>query len=99
MPIEVKTRVNWGKNGRDPTVVLDLLLTPRGSGNRNKAQRLAKVFRDHEELGPCITRIVTGASRVTVHLRAGLATMAAVERWYSKAKESKDVEGQIPLFA
>lgn len=95
--VELRTRVK-GLGTKRAVVVLDVLLLPRGSGNRTRARRLADAFRKHELMGPHISRVVCGASRVTVHLRASAASVAALAELMEREKR-KDVEGQLPLFA
>ncbi len=97
MKIEVRTRARVTRQGR-PTVVMDLLLLPRGSGNRNRARRLAQVFRQHPTMKRHVIRVVCGASRVTVHMKASVQLMRDV---MSIAPEHgiTDVPGQLPLFA
>lgn len=97
MKIEVRTRMRIARGGV-PTVVLDLLLLPRGSGNRNRARRLAQAFREHPKMKRHVRRVVCGTSRVTVHLRASVPMMRDI--WAIAPEQGiPDVPGQMPLFA
>ena len=98
--VELRTRVK-GLLTDKPTVVLDVLLLPRGSGNRKRARELAALLRSNDLMGPHIDRVVCGASRVTVHVKATVASMRALNQWLERErlKKENDVEGQPPLFA
>lgn len=97
MQVEVKTRAHVNRKGK-AEVLLQLLLVPRGSGNRRTAQRLAKSFRDHPIMKPHITKVVCGCSAVTVHLRSSLAMLQALAETMDQEKAKKDVKGQMRLW-
>jgi len=91
MRIEVKTRFHKTRAG-EPRLVLDFMLTPRGSGNKAAAERLAKEARE-SALASHLTRVVVGASRVTLHLRSDLELLGILASWPA----SGDVSGQLML--
>lgn len=97
MQIETKVRSRVSKKG-EPEVVLDVIFLPRGSGNRAKVRRLGEEFRKHEVVGPYVKRVVCGATRLTVSMRAGFGLMGAIMELSRQAKEKQDVPGQLPLF-
>jgi len=96
--VEVKTKAYVTRDGQ-PRVVMTLDLVPRGSGNRANARRIAAAARGHRIMGPHITRVVVGASRVVLHMRASLGLLAAVNEVAREVEASRDVPGQLPLFA
>lgn len=93
MRTEVKTRMHELPSGSWETV-MDVLLTPRGSGNRAHAQRVAQAFRDHPKLKGHIRKVVAGSSKVTVYLIPSLELMRVVAEW----KAEEDVPGQLKIF-
>lgn len=101
MPVELKTRFK-GLFTERPELVLDVLLVPRGSGNRKMARRIADYIRRDSDLGPYVGKIVTGSSRVSIHLPITREVEAAVNRFLTRRKEEEaqavpDVPGQLPL--
>jgi hypothetical protein len=95
MQIEVRTRMKPSTG----EVIIDTLLLPRGSGNRKKARELGEAWERHPLLAPHVLKVVCGASRVTVHLRASIDAMAAVvEATREARKQVRDAEGQLRLF-
>ena len=96
--IEVRTRTRTTTRG-GAEMVLQIILTPRGSGNRKLALGLAAAARK-SELGPHIKRIRTGYSSVWIVLRPSLKLAKALFDIQARSLEaaSSDVEGQIPLF-
>lgn len=99
MQIETRTALKWSKDMERAWIVLDMLLKPRGSGNRYFAKRLAATFKQDPELKPYITRVVVGSSRVTVRLRCEVGLMGAMMRVVNRHVEVRDVPGQMPMFA
>jgi hypothetical protein len=97
MEIEVKTRSRVTRLGV-PEIIVQCTFLPRGSGNRYKARRLAELYKRSEELKPHIRRIVVGTSAVTVHMRASLSLMSAMDEFLARAREPKDVPGQLKMF-
>lgn len=97
--IEMRMRV---KNVFDkPEIIMDFILLPRGSGNRNKARRLGEVIRNHEFIGKSsghLRKVVVGATRVTAHFYATLAFRRAMKEMEKRAEEQRDVDGQLGLF-
>lgn len=94
MQVETKTRIKLARDGT-PVVILDMLLLPRGSGNRNAARRLADAFRRDVRFKDHIRKISCGASRVTVHCRSSKAFLKMV---LEMTDEPKDVPGQLAMF-
>lgn len=97
MQIEVKTRLKIARDGT-PVVIMDVLLLPRGSGNRNRARRLGEAFRQHPKIKKHIRKIVVGASRITVHMRSSIALMRDINQISPELEATQDVEGQLKLF-
>ena len=77
-------------------VLLEVLLTPRGSGNRRLAVALAKAFKAHPQLGPHVHTARAGYSKVWVKLTPSLALAKTMLEW--NANRQPDVPGQLPLF-
>ena len=97
--VELRTRVK-GMFTEKPIIVMDVMLLPRGSGNRKRARELAALLRKNDLMGPHIEKVVCGASRVTMHVRVTVASMKALNAWMERERErTQDVEGQLPLFA
>jgi hypothetical protein len=97
--IEVRTRMRpTARTG--PELVMEMLLVPRGSGNRRFAQDLARAARQHPKLKPHIKRVRAGTSKVLVVFRPSMALTKIIFEWNRERIESEtvDVEGQIPLF-
>lgn len=97
MQVEVSTRARLTRAGL-PEIVLKVLLTPRGSGNRGYAERLAKAFRQQEIMRPHIKRVHAGTSSVTVYLKPSVGCMRAINEVAKRAKAAVDVPGQMGLF-
>lgn len=97
MQIEVKTRLKVARDGT-PVVIMDVLLLPRGSGNRNRARQLADAFKVHPLLKRHVRRVVCGASRVTVHMRSSLGLLRDINAIAPEMERTQDVEGQLKLF-
>ena len=91
-----EVRIRGRVSRRGPEVVLEVLLTPRGSGNRKLARQLAAAFRNHPKLGRHVRRASAGSSKVMVHMIPSLAMMRVVAQWQKERVE--DVPGQLPLF-
>jgi hypothetical protein len=96
--VEVKTR--FRRNGRrDPEVVLDILFVPRGSGNRAYAVKLARMFRNHEVIGPHVREVKAGSSRVTVSLIASIKLMGIILRWQNSPEGREDIAAVLGVPA
>ena len=91
MQVEVTTRLKPADN----LVILDIALTPRGSGNRHAARRLGRQFEQHADLKEHIEKVVVGSSRVVVHFRNSLAFLKAIR---SVKRGTLDVPGQLQMF-
>lgn len=98
MPIEVKTRMKMVNGGRESEVIMDLLLLPRGSGNRNQARAIGRAFKRNRHLKGHVKRVVVGSSRVTVHLRSSISLLREIQKM-AEEERALDVPGQLPLFA
>ena len=96
MQVEVKTQLKIQRDGT-PLVILSVILLPRGSGNRNRARRLADAFRNHPRMKPHIREVICGASRVTVHMRSSLSLLREINALAGAARAG-DVPGQLALF-
>lgn len=94
MQIKVTTRMRLKEEG----VVVDMILLPRGSGNRNAARRLRESFERNEQLRPHLLRVVSGTSRVTLHLKASVELMRVISEMRTAAEQARDVPGQLKLF-
>jgi hypothetical protein len=93
--VEVRTRLRpLGRNGSE--LIMELLLTPRGSGNRKWAVALAKAAKHHAQLGPHVKRVRAGSSKVWIVLDPSLEL--AKTMWHWQRTRAADVEGQLPLF-
>jgi hypothetical protein len=95
MQTEVKTRIRKLRGGGSE-IVMEILLVPRGSGNRTMARNLAAAFKKHPDLAEHVRKTVAGTSKVTVHLIASAALMKTILTW--DGKPAGDVPGQLPLF-
>lgn len=95
--IDVSTRLHVDRKGVHETVIR-LVLLPRGSGNKNKAKRIAQAFRNHRILKPYIRRVAAGLSSVTVYLECSLGAIEAVNEAVREERQSKGVPGQLALF-
>ena len=98
MQVEVKTISRVTRSG-EPELVMTFAFLPRGSGNRGNVRRFAKGLRSNPHMAPHIKRVVLGSSKVTVHFRASLALMKAVNDLTAEHEKTRDVPGQLPLFA
>lgn len=78
-------------------VIMEILLLPRGSGNRNMARRLANHFRTNPELKPNVHKVVCGTSRVTVHLIPSVDLLQKIED-IKQQQRQQDLPGQLRLF-
>jgi hypothetical protein len=107
--IEVRTRTYVPKNtktkkrGRgewqDAELLLEIILTPRGSGNRKFAVGLAKAAKASPQLAPHIRRVKAGSSKVWIYLTPSFGLMKTIALWQSGvAQANEDVPGQLPLF-
>lgn len=105
--VEVRTRLVpvrcAGQRQRDnlfgaTEILLEILLVPRGSGNRKWAVALAKAARVHPELGPHIRRVRVGSSKLLITLKPSVSLMSAMMSWNQRRLASADVPGQLPLF-
>lgn len=94
MQIEVATKLRL----KDNTVIIDVKLLPRGSGNRNAARRLGESFRRNPHLKDHIKKIVIGTSRVTIHLISSVKLLAEIQRMIADNVAQRDDPGQLPLF-
>lgn len=81
------TRLRDLTGKRDPVVVMTLTIVPRGSGNRQNVERLARAFKGHKILGPHITRVIKGSTRLDLHIRPGMASAAAWLEAVAAARE------------
>jgi hypothetical protein len=79
-------------------VLMEILIVPRGSGNRNLARGLAQAAKLHPALGPHVRRVRAGASKVWVTLIPSLALTRTLLTWESERQGQADVPGQLPLF-
>ncbi len=95
--IELKTRIRT-TGRKSPELILDLLLVPRGSGNRAFAVALGKSIRRHPKLGQHVRQVKVGSSRVVVSLISSPGLMKTIWQW-SPDEPAVDVEGQLPLFS
>ncbi|HEX2973366.1 MAG TPA: hypothetical protein VHP11_13610 [Tepidisphaeraceae bacterium] len=100
MKIEVTTKVRFLKGGESSELILRVNFLPRGSGNRNKAKRLADAFREHESMKQHIRKVVCGASSVTVHMLNSYDLAMdliglQVDKWIEQRAQ---VDGQLGLF-
>jgi hypothetical protein len=76
---------------------MELLLTPRGSGNRKLAVALAKAAKNHPQLGPHVKRVKAGSSKVWITLVPSLALAQTMLTWNQQRKQT-DVPGQLAMF-
>jgi hypothetical protein len=104
--IEVRTRTYFPKSKKskkraewqDAELLLEIILTPRGSGNRKFAVGLAKAAKASPQLGPHVRRVKAGSSKVWIYLTPSLGLMKTIALWQSSAQAKEDVPGQLPLF-
>lgn len=96
MKCEVRTRLMYGDSGKSVTLLMDVLLLPRGTGNLGFARRLGRQFREHKTLSPHIRRVVVGSSRIRVYWKYSRALARTVKEL--DAERSQDVLGQLGLF-
>ena len=99
MHVETRTSLKWSKDGERAWIVLDMMIKPRGSGNRAFARRLGESFKRDQELKPFLAKTVVGTSRVTVHMRCDLALIGAMMRVCQRAAERRADPDQMALFA
>ena len=97
--VELRTRMRV--NGRrGPELILEIILTPRGSGNRKLALCLARAAKKDPRLGPHVKKVKAGYSKVWVTLTPSLQlgrTLLEIQA-LQLANAGQDVEGQLPLF-
>jgi hypothetical protein len=84
--------------GGQSELLMEVLLHPRGSGNRNLAVALAKAFRAHPELSPHVRKVRAGYSKVWVHFTPSMALAQVMMEWQATRAAHPDVPGQLPLF-
>jgi hypothetical protein len=102
--VEVRTRIRRVKEtaggkrrwSGDVELVMEILLLPRGSGNRNMARALAQAAKKDRRLGPHVKRVKAGASKVWVTLVPSMALAHTMLEW--NGDRPADVPGQLPLF-
>jgi hypothetical protein len=87
-----------GRQWEDAELLLEILLTPRGSGNRKFAVELAQAARTNPKLGPHIRRVKAGSSKVWIYLTPSLGLMKTLALWSSSVQQDQDVPGQLGLF-
>lgn len=96
--VELRTRYRT-RGPHAPELILDLLLTPRGSGNRRMAQGLAAAAKSHPRLGRHVRNVVAGSSRVRISLKPSVELTRDMLAWNAeRSAATPDVEGQLPLF-
>ena len=98
MQAEVSTRFKLNERLRCGVFIFDIKLTPRGSGNRAAARRLAQQFRTHEKMKPHIVKVVCGTSRVTVHFINSLELMNLFRELRAEELERRADRSQLKLF-
>jgi hypothetical protein len=98
MQIESRARLKINRSGTKAQIILDMMLMPRGSGNRAFARRLGESFKRDKRLDAYRTRVVIGASRVTVHLKAEPGLMATILEISQSISQQRDLPGQLPMF-
>ncbi len=105
--VEVRTRLvpvrRPGEKKRDnllgeTEILLEILLVPRGSGNRKWAVALGKAAKVHPEIGPHVKRVRVGSSKLWIALKPSASLMASMLSWNKRRVEMSDVPGQLPLF-
>jgi hypothetical protein len=79
-------------------ILLEILLVPRGSGNRKWAVALGKAARVNPELAPHIRRVRVGSSKLWITLKPSASLMSSMMSWNKRRADSADVPGQLPLF-
>jgi hypothetical protein len=105
--VEVRTRLRPLGNKRKPApdapknqfngeLIMELLLTPRGSGNRKFAIALAKAAKNHPRLGPHVKSVKAGSSKVWIILIPSLGLMKTIWQWTEQ--QTTDVPGQLSMF-
>ena len=95
--LRTRTRIN-GRSG--PELILEILLTPRGSGNRKLALGLARAAKKDPRIGPHVKRVRAGYSKVWVTLTPSIQLARTLFEMQAAAlaNAGQDVEGQLPLF-
>jgi len=98
--VEVRTRmVVRGPMARGgPVLILEILLTPRGSGNRKLAVALARAAKSHAKLGRHVKKVRAGYSKVWITLTPSVALARTMLEWNADREKTPDVPGQLPLF-
>jgi hypothetical protein len=79
-------------------LLMEILLHPRGSGNRNLARALANAAKKHPQLGPHVRSVRAGSSKVWVTLIPSFALTKTLAMWNAQREQDIDVPGQLPLF-
>lgn len=97
MQAEVRTRTVVRRGGR-VEMVMEILLLPRGSGNRYKARRLAQAFKEHRIMGPHIHKVVCGTSKVALHMEPSLDLLGAIAETVEEGRRREGEADQMPLF-
>ena len=95
--IEVRTRMRpHARTGSE--LVLEILLTPRGSGNRKWALALGREARRSDELKDHIKRVRVGSSKVWIVLRPSMELARVLLEMQARRAAEKDAPGQLGLF-
>ncbi len=97
MQYEVRTRMKPG-GVKGPEIIMEILLTPRGSGNRKYAQALARAAESHPEFGCHVRRVRVGASKVMVVFEPSAAFGQAMLSATFMPKKSTGIPGQLGLL-
>lgn len=98
MRVEVKTRTKWREKEQEFDWIVDLLLVPRGSGNRHIATGLGKVIRNHPRLKDHIRTLKVGVSKVSIHFRPTFAMSLDLLKLATEVYMKKNDPNQLPLF-
>lgn len=98
--MQVEVNASFKVNAAGGEVVVRWLISPRGSGNRSRAVRLAALVRKDRYLKPHLRRVVARTSSVTAYVRVGPNTFGDVLQGVMQhADGARDVPGQLDLFA
>lgn len=92
--IEVKTRAKVSAEG-EAEMHLSFVWVPRGSGHKRKVREMAAHIRSRDDLRPHLKRLIVGTSKLTMILRPSLGLLAVI----NEIGRTRDVDGQLPLFA
>jgi hypothetical protein len=96
MRAEVRTRTQI--KGDVVDFVMEVHLVPRGGANRRYAQAMARRFKTDDLLSRHVRRVVVGCSKVIVHFKPSVGLMMDIHEFTERAKQHRDVKGQLPLF-